>query len=189
MPIQPASANPAALLALSGLAGLLAWATHHGTGGHTTRRSARSPGLGTRVVGWHAVLFTAAGLIALFGTSGGLLAGLHVAAWPLAARAAAVRAATRVPDSPASLGPAFAVRTLTDHQLCLAWCTSYAAIQRASGAPERARLALLRATYLDELERRAPTGFAPWLTGGARAGGNPRPLLSTVRQPPGSAPI
>jgi len=62
---------------------------------------------------------------------------------------------------------------LTTDQLCLAWRSSFTALQRASNAAEQARLAECRRGFLDELERRDPAGFARWLADGARAASNP----------------
>jgi hypothetical protein len=62
---------------------------------------------------------------------------------------------------------------LTDHDLCLAWCTSFDVLQSTSDVEARARIVCLRQAYLDELERRDPHGLHAWLASGARATGNP----------------
>jgi hypothetical protein len=66
---------------------------------------------------------------------------------------------------------------LEDADLCLAWCSSYVALQRAETAESRMRLVLVRALYLDELERRNPAALAEWLSSGARAAAPPHAFV------------
>lgn len=66
---------------------------------------------------------------------------------------------------------------LEDADLCLAWCSSYVALQRAKTAESRLRLVTMRALYLDELERRNPSALAAWLSNGARAAAPPRAFV------------
>ena len=69
-------------------------------------------------------------------------------------------------------------RTLTDHDLCRAWCTSFDLLQSVSDVEARARVVSLRQAYLDELDRRDPLGLSAWLASGARATSNPDRYLS-----------
>ncbi|MFG1812220.1 hypothetical protein ACGFIF_00525 [Kribbella sp. NPDC049174] len=62
---------------------------------------------------------------------------------------------------------------LSDDALVLAWRASFSALQRATSPAERLRIVDARRAYLDELERRNPSGVAAWLASGARAAGNP----------------
>lgn len=66
---------------------------------------------------------------------------------------------------------------LEDADLCLAWCSSYVALQRAKTAESRLRLVTVRALYLDELERRNPSALAAWLSHGARAAAPPHTFV------------
>lgn len=74
-------------------------------------------------------------------------------------------------------------RSLTDAQLCLAWRASFTALQRSTGLAHRGRLVAARQGYLDELERRDPSGFRRWLAAGARPGSDPTKYLTTARLP------
>jgi hypothetical protein len=64
-------------------------------------------------------------------------------------------------------------KSLSDNDLCLAWRTSYSALQRATSPSQRLRIVEDRRAYLDELERRNAHGMAAWLASGARAAGDP----------------
>ncbi|WP_147262997.1 hypothetical protein [Geodermatophilus sp. TF02-6] len=69
-------------------------------------------------------------------------------------------------------------------RVCRAWRVSYLWLERAREAREVAlvaRLAGVRQAYLDELERRAPSGFAAWLTCGARAASDPGRYMRDAR--------
>jgi hypothetical protein len=68
----------------------------------------------------------------------------------------------------------------SDAELCRAWRVSYAQLQTHGGAARAEHLAEQRRTYLDELQRRSPAGFAAWIASGARAGGDPARYLSPV---------
>lgn len=57
-------------------------------------------------------------------------------------------------------------------ELVVAWTASRDLLQATSSALMRARLAALRADYLDELERRDHTGVQRWLASGAEASGD-----------------
>jgi hypothetical protein len=63
--------------------------------------------------------------------------------------------------------------------LCWEWRRSYLAVTRASKPDELTRIVALRAAYLDELERRDPTGFRRWLDSGARAASDPGRYLTS----------
>ncbi len=64
--------------------------------------------------------------------------------------------------------------TLQDDDLCLAWCSSYVALERATTWESRLRVVRLRAMYLDEMERRDAVALDAWLGSGARAASRPR---------------
>jgi len=74
--------------------------------------------------------------------------------------------------------PSSAVDTLTDEELCQSWRASYQELQHQSSAAQKAATVAERQSYLDELQRRNPAGFAAWLASGARAPGNPLPYLT-----------
>jgi hypothetical protein len=63
--------------------------------------------------------------------------------------------------------------TLQDDDLCLAWCSSYVALERATTWESRLRVVRLRAMYLDEMERRDAVALDAWLGSGARAASRP----------------
>jgi hypothetical protein len=62
---------------------------------------------------------------------------------------------------------------LDDYALCCAWRKSYRILERPHSPATHLRVVALRQLYLDELERRNPTGLAEWLASGARAAGDP----------------
>ena len=72
-------------------------------------------------------------------------------------------------EPPASVVPL----EMTDQALCLAWRTSFSALQRATSASEQLHVIEARRAYLDEIERRNARGMAAWLASGARAAGDP----------------
>lgn len=70
--------------------------------------------------------------------------------------------------------------SLDDPALCMAWRASFIALQQPLHFEIRVRVVKRRQEYLEELERRNPTGFAAWMASGARAAGDPsRYILST----------
>jgi len=69
--------------------------------------------------------------------------------------------------------------TLPTPDLCWEWRRSYLTVTRASKPDELVRIIALRAAYLDELERRDPTGFRRWLDSGARAASDPGRYLTS----------
>jgi hypothetical protein len=78
--------------------------------------------------------------------------------------------------------------TLQDDDLCLAWCSSYVALERATSWESRLRVVRLRALYLDEMERRNPAALGEWLESGARAASHPRALTRGERRAAGPEP-
>jgi hypothetical protein len=62
---------------------------------------------------------------------------------------------------------------LDDYALCCAWRKSYVVLERPHSPATRLLVVQLRQLYLDELERRNPSGLAEWLASGARAAGDP----------------
>lgn len=98
---------------------------------------------------------------------------------PTSGRPAAVRPDDQ-PAAPAEPVPSvLSIATLSDEQLCLAWRTSFTALQRSPDLDldRQGRLISLRQGYLDELERRNPPGFARWLYAGARPASDPTRYL------------
>jgi hypothetical protein len=97
--------------------------------------------------------------------------------------ASTARTPTAVPGEPAPPGgephDAAPMPTLPTPALCWEWRRSYLAVVRASKPDELTRIAALRAAYLDELERRDPTGFRRWLDSGARAASDPGRYLTS----------
>ncbi|WP_214367594.1 hypothetical protein [Pseudonocardia sp. H11422] len=72
----------------------------------------------------------------------------------------------------------WAVPALSTEMLCWEWRRSYIEVCRATDPVHFSRIVLLRAAYLDELERRDPEGFRRWLGSGARAAGDPARFLA-----------
>jgi hypothetical protein len=62
---------------------------------------------------------------------------------------------------------------LDDYALCCAWRKSFIGLERPHSPAMHLKLVEQRQLYLDELERRNPTGLAEWLASGARAAGDP----------------
>ena len=77
----------------------------------------------------------------------------------------------RVPALVAILG------ALDDAELCLAWRRSFVLLNEAASPQEKLVVVTLRERYLEELQRRNPSGVSRWLESGARASGNPLPYL------------
>jgi hypothetical protein len=93
------------------------------------------------------------------------------------ARALAYAGPNYVPFVPSSELDAF-----TDEQLCQAWRASYLALQQQQLSTSQMLATVAeRQKYLDEFERRNPSGFVAWLASGARAPGNPLPYLVGTR--------
>lgn len=81
----------------------------------------------------------------------------------------------RMVAPPAPLPGSFAALSTPD--LCRAWRVSYLSLQGAD-PEELERVALVRACFLDELERRDPAGFRRWIDLGARAAGDPTRFIT-----------
>lgn len=62
---------------------------------------------------------------------------------------------------------------LTDSDLCMAWRSSYVALDRAAGPAAKLRAVEIRELLLDELGRRDAPGLEAWFRSGARAAGGP----------------
>lgn len=74
------------------------------------------------------------------------------------------RPALEVPSEP---------RLLDDYALCSAWRMSYVVLEHQHSPETYLHVVQQRQRYLDELERRNPTGIATWLASGARAASDP----------------
>jgi len=62
---------------------------------------------------------------------------------------------------------------MSDADLCLEWRRSYLALQSSGSVTAQLLVVQQRQRYLDELERRNPSGLSVWLSSGARAGSDP----------------
>jgi hypothetical protein len=74
-----------------------------------------------------------------------------------------------------------ALEGLDEVSLCMAWRSSFIALEAAATLEDRLVVIEHRQRCLDELQRRNPRGVAAWLSSGARASGNPLPFLG-IRQ-------
>lgn len=70
------------------------------------------------------------------------------------------------------------VENMDDQTLCLAWRSSYVALQRTSSMARELAIVQRRQDLLDELERRSARGFSAWLASSPRAAGDPSRYLS-----------
>lgn len=146
--------------------------------------------VGALVVG--ALTLALGGLVAISG-SGAMwvvvLLGLTWSGWPtLVRRLRPARSTPRTtkPDQPALPDPvaddghaAFEIPDgIEDADLCLAWRSSFVALQRATTVESRLRIVLVRALYLDEMERSNPAAFVDWLSASPRAATSPRASLA-----------
>ena len=155
-----------------------------------------------------AVLAVTAGVLAV---TAGVLAGLTVLVvggpgtfFPLLLLAATVvmvghevRTARPRPDTPTgppmpcgsllvlpSVAGASSLASWSERELGRAWQTTFTQLQRHHTAAATETLAQARGAYLDELQRRDPTGFAAWIAAGARAGSDPTRYLTTPPRTP-----
>jgi hypothetical protein len=71
---------------------------------------------------------------------------------------------------------------LDDHALCAAWRTSYLLLEHPHSPAKHLWVAQQRQLYLDEFERRHPTGLCAWLASGARAASDPSPFIVPRRR-------
>lgn len=146
---------------------------------------------------WPTASLAAAGLILELGWVSGLLviaAGLASAweagwlGWPpravslRARRHRVVRRRSRAENvaetiRPEVVDPVDAVLSvtdgLTDSDLCMAWRSSYVALDRAAGPAAKLRAVEIRELLLEELGRRDAPGLEAWFRSGARAAGGP----------------
>ena len=81
------------------------------------------------------------------------------------------------------------IESMDDATLCLAWRSSYVALQQACSMPRELKIIERRQELLDELERRNARGFSAWLASCPRAAGDPSKYLeehpARHRPPPG----
>ena len=70
---------------------------------------------------------------------------------------------------------------LTDSDLCMAWRSSYVALDRAMDPGAKLRAVEIRELLLDELGRRDGPGLEAWFRSGARAAGGPDRYLRAPR--------
>ncbi len=93
---------------------------------------------------------------------------------------AATQPAAEWPPKPIENGEPLAV---PDHvgfdDLCLAWQSSFLALQRCHSVEARVRVVDSRIACLEELERLQPDAVHAWLADGARAASNPTKYLSS----------
>lgn len=83
----------------------------------------------------------------------------------------------RTPPAQPPVPPLSELRRLTDEQLCQGWRASFLALQLRPSAASTLETVRARQRFLDEFERRHPSGLTAWLASGARAAGNPLPYL------------
>ena len=157
------------VLALSGCLGAVLMAAHRGR----RRASLRSCAIWASAAA--GATFAIAGLVAVLGAGlGAVGAILVVARSPWAARLLSVTHDTSL--SPATTHASSA--RSTNDELCLAWRTSFAALQRTANPALQSELVEIRGRILDELELRDPVGFARWVNAGASSARTPPPHLS-----------
>ncbi|MET8518661.1 hypothetical protein [Nocardioides sp. NPDC004968] len=160
---------------------------------------------------WPTTALAAAGLIYALGWTSGLLvtaAGLAAAwemgwlGWPprtvrpvkrrhrtgrrrARAETEAVAASVAGAIRPHVIDPVEAVLAvtdgLTDSDLCMAWRSSYVALDRAMDPGAKLRAVEIRELLLDELGRRDGPGLEAWFRSGARAAGGPDRYLGAQR--------
>jgi len=73
---------------------------------------------------------------------------------------------------------------LTTMELCRAWRASHWALKNSSSVIQMMAIAGERQQYLDEFERRNPSGFTAWLASDVRRLGNPLPYLIGSQEGP-----
>ena len=106
----------------------------------------------------------------------------RVDAWLAEAEAERLREpGSSVTSFPASADAPWMVRpieSMDDETLCLAWRSSYVALQRACSMGRELMVVQRRQELLDELERRSARGFSAWLASSPRAAGDPSRYLA-----------
>jgi hypothetical protein len=146
--------------------------------------------VGALVVG--ALTLAFGGLLAISGSGAVwvvVLLGLTWSGWPaLVGRLRPARWSPRPtkPDQPALPDPvadaghaALSIPDrIEDADLCLAWRSSFVALQRATTLESRLRVVLIRELYLDEMERSNPAAFVDWLSASPRAATSPKASLA-----------
>lgn len=83
---------------------------------------------------------------------------------------------TSAPALPSSVDRPWMVgspEAMDDETLCLAWRSSYVALQGVSSMARELKIIERRQEILDELERRNSRGFSAWLASKPRAAGDP----------------
>lgn len=130
-----------------------------------------------------------------------LVGGLAVAGWsvhrraPSRQRTGSHRGAGELADAGFRVEPQFPqtdqgllevdlkpIDEMSTHELCLAWRRSYVVLMTCAGtSADRTPVVELRRCYLDELERRDPSGFARWVTT-ARAASDPGRFIGSQQQ-------
>ena len=131
------------------------------------------------VVGWAVVrersAWVALGLGAACGAGVLAIAGLAVVTGPATVLAAPALAAPllwtrrkRIPKvaEPAATGERSSLASLSNAQLAREWHTSYTALTMARDPMSLEMICALRRRQLDEIERRAPSGFHRWVSSG-----------------------
>lgn len=154
------------VLAVFGCLGAVLMAAHQGR----PRASLRSCviGAGAAAGGVFAVVGLLASLGAGLGAVGAILA-MATSPW-VASRLAGMHDTSL---APATTHASSALAT--DDELCLAWRTSFAALQRTPDPAAQGKLVEVRGRILDELESRDPAGFARWVSAGASPARTPPP--------------
>jgi hypothetical protein len=71
------------------------------------------------------------------------------------------------------------VTAMDTQELVRDWRRSFVALEQATDPTTKVALVRVRQAFLDELERRNPTGLHEWLESGARAAGDPSRFLSS----------
>lgn len=82
---------------------------------------------------------------------------------------------TRGPEPPDPRG-------LTTSHLCVEWQRTFVLLQNQVDARDLAATAALRRAYLDEMERRSPSGIRAWLRSGAHPACSPAEYLITASE-------
>ncbi len=75
------------------------------------------------------------------------------------------------PDAEMSSGEA--IGKLSDRELCIAWQRGYMSLQLAASLEQRCGIVVERQSCLDEVERRQPDTFVPWLETKSRPDSDP----------------
>jgi hypothetical protein len=162
----------------------------------------------TRIALWTGVTLTAVGgLVSVFGVAGLFLLLALLAISPAVRFCADNRWFTTMftpealadPPAPVRTSPRGSAETtvertplpqdldaLDDAALCRAWRRSFSMLESARTGQDRIAVVVQRQLYLDEMQRRSPSGVAAWLASGARASSNPMPFLGDGGQGPSS---